>query len=1087
MPKQNAFLGKITNLSPLKETLAKKPAQETVRTVKVKFEGNLTGLLDLSYPRASTWEKMIGYLQKNNRPAYVEIDPETKIITKFYIPEAARVWNINSKGEEVVYVKFYTSSARHYLRRNHPDFPAMLEALQKAMESNTAILVTSVHHDYEIIDVRPLPSSFGADFPLPPPTPPIPDPPVTWDRAVELINMMNSCTCIPCSATDPCIPYKYPYDGCWIRAHLMCYLMMAEGETPEKVWISSPGCDLYALSSNVPECHVEWCWHVAPTLMVIQPSGPDIKMVIDPSLCTQPVTLDDWKALQGDPGATLTPSTWDQYGPGGGTATQAQANNDMEVYRLLLNELCTDYGPSPYACPIVKNSFFIVDRSTISNDEVDAMLHIGSPAVIENAFFVVVDGFTPSELGITAATLVGVPDIIPAFSFVPPVAQMTIDVMPTIGLEDPVHLIRRQRITWRYKISFTGTAGFVIDFQQINLAASISTVSASAMIYLIRQPNPYEIDGETSWLSTDLRVFQIKTGESRFNKTMVADASDFITTVITNLNTGASGGDTFESISVNQQTSKLELSQMVDGINVYNFAIAKVRYRSLIQPAHDVRVFFRLFPASSTSLEYNETNTYRRAVAGGTTKPLLGIISGETVTIPCFAAARVDTLTTSMTLQTDPANVQLIPENASGIEVVRYFGCWLDINQTQPQFPLNPVPTDGPYPAASRKTIQELVRNQHQCLVAEIAFDLALIPSSATPSLSDKLAQRNLAIIESDNPGSMASHRIPHMFEIKPTRLKLGENEPNDELMIDWGNIPVGSIATLYLPGIETNNVLNLATEMYRTHTLVRINSHTLTCETGGITYIPIPQGEGSNYVGLMSVDLPETVKKGQIFTIVVRQVTGSITRNTVILTHETVSSISNTKGRRILGSFQITIPVRVKEEMLVNEERLLSNLRWIESAIPANNRWFLAFGKYVQKIAGRVDALGGNSKKVVGSPSGEWKKAYQKCRILALLVILLFAALLIAIGTQSGTVMGISVATIAVLMIVVLRYWRIFCRPGICKLLIVLIAGAGIGAIVLVLLFFLGITTPLLLTTLFISAGISLVAFIVGLMKRCF
>jgi hypothetical protein len=1051
----------------------------------VSFEGDRVGLLDLSHPRASVWMKMIEYLQRNNRPVYVEIDPDTEIITRLHVPEAARVWRIRPQGEDVVYVAFHTSSARHYLRRAHPDFESMLNALQAALDTGTRVLVTSTHPDFEVIDVRPLPPTFGVETPPGPPAPPVPDPPVTWDRAVELFNMMNAQSCVPCSATDPCIPFKYPRDGCWIRAHLMCYLMMDQGETPEKVWIDSPGCDLLALTSNVPECQVPWCWHVAPTLMVKQASGPDVKMVIDPSLCDKPVTLDEWKLLQGDPSAALTFSSWDKYGHGGGTATQAQANNDMERYRICLDGLCADYGPSPYACPIAKKIYFIVDRSTISRDEIEAMLSTGSPAAIEAAFFVVVDGFTPAELGITASTLVGVPNIKP--TFVPPtVPQMTVEVMPSIGLEDPVHLARRQRITWKYKICFTGTSGFVSELQELTLSASIQTVSASAKIYLITQPNPYETDGETAWLSTDLRVFQIKAGESRFGKTMGTDASDFITTVVDNLNNGTAGGQTFESISVDQQTSRLELSQSVDGGKVYNFAIAKVRYRALSIPAQDVRVFFRLFPASSTSVEYDQATTYRRATQGGSVKPLLGIIGGKVVTIPCFAAARVDSSTTAMTAQTDPANVQQMAPDATGKETVRYFGCWLDINQTEPQFPVYPAPTDGPFPAASRISILEHMRNQHQCLVAEIAFDPAPILAPASPSTSDKLAQRNLAIVESANPGDMASHRIPHTFEIKPTRTNRRPDEVPDELMIDWGNTPIGSRATLYLPAVDTRDVLKLAVNMYRSHRLVRVDAHTLQCESGGVTYIPIPEGQGANYAGMMSVDLPETVKRGQVFTIVVRQVTGAVGGHAP-LTRGSVTAASAARGRRILGSFQITIPVRAKEDMLVREERLLSNLRWIAKAIPADDRWFPVFSKYVQQIAGRVDALGGESKKVIASASGEWRKAYLRCRMLGLAVALLIAALGIGIGALTGYIMGAAVIPIAAVLAGVTGLWIKRCRPGICQWLGALIVGAGIGAIVLAFLTVLGISAQHLGATFWASAGVVVGGSIVCWVRRCF
>ena len=57
----------------------------------------------------------------------------------------------------------------------------------------------------------------------------------------------------------------------------------------------------------------------------------------------------------------------------------------------------------------IESCSLITDRSTFGEDEVNAMLHITSPAEVEAAFYVVIDGFRHEELGITAATLVGVP------------------------------------------------------------------------------------------------------------------------------------------------------------------------------------------------------------------------------------------------------------------------------------------------------------------------------------------------------------------------------------------------------------------------------------------------------------------------------------------------------------------------------------------------------------------------------------------------------------------------------------------------------------------------------------------------------
>jgi hypothetical protein len=77
-------------------------------------------------------------------------------------------------------------------------------------------------------------------------------------------------------------------------------------------------------------------------------------MVIDPSLFTTPVTRDQWKAVQGDPNATLNETSgsifhWynNQTDP-----TYVQTNQVLANYRLALQNRVNQIGPPPYAqCP----------------------------------------------------------------------------------------------------------------------------------------------------------------------------------------------------------------------------------------------------------------------------------------------------------------------------------------------------------------------------------------------------------------------------------------------------------------------------------------------------------------------------------------------------------------------------------------------------------------------------------------------------------------------------------------------------------------------------------------------------------------
>jgi hypothetical protein len=352
-------------------------------------------------------------------------------------------------------------------------------------------------------------------------------------------------------------------------------------------------------------------------------------------------------------------------------------------------------------------------------------------------------------------------------------------------------------------------------------------------------------------------------------------------------------------------------------------------------------------------------------------------------TIPFFAAARVDTGSQSMDIQQDPANVQTIQHDASGNERDAYFGVWVDINQpNQLRFPVN-VTSDGPF-SSGRQSIQQLVRGIHQCMVVELAFDPDPITNGQNPATSDKLSQRNLSIVSSDNPGTAASHRIPNTFEIKPTHEILPPGWTPDEIMIDWGNTPAGGEATIYLPGAHTGEILDLAAKMYGMTTLRRIDDHTLVCRAEGATWMPVPPGAGPGYAGLLTIDLPATVRRGQSFTVVIRQITSSAAKHVEPPTPQPrartkgarptpvpTKPTSRPESRHTLGAFQIQIPVRTKQTLLEPEERTYSVLKYIEQTIPHENRWYPVFEKYVGVIGDRVKALGGDPTRIRPSPDG--------------------------------------------------------------------------------------------------------------------
>ena len=70
-------------------------------------------------------------------------------------------------------------------------------------------------------------------------------------------------------------------------------------------------------------------------------------------------------------------------------------------------------------------------------------------------------------------------------------------------------------------------------------------------------------------------------------------------------------------------------------------------------------------------------------------------------------------------------------------------------------------------------------------------------------------------------------------------------------------------------------SVLKLAAELYPAQTLTAADANTIQCQVvSPVTYIPIPAGAGGSFAGLLTVDLPNTVRYGDEFDIIVRRIT---------------------------------------------------------------------------------------------------------------------------------------------------------------------------------------------------------------------
>ena len=696
--------------------------------------------------------------------------------------------------------------------------------------------------------------------------------------------------------------------------------------------------------------------------------------------------------------------------------TEVQATIDWDVH----NDV-TDNGQQ---CVIVSNDspggdvylyyrsisqtlYFVNDKSTFGVDEVTDVI-ADSGGTFPNAFWVMLEGYTIDQLSIDQPSPL-TPVLSGAFSTIP-----GLTIAPNgsgTEYELPGDLYTPQRIRFPYDVGFTSAAlgSFpaagnppVTRVLEADMTIDGANESAVTLFELVSGANPYftNIDpaqDNVFWLSQDLRVFSGAPaidntpvpGGPTFSTDSIAGAYSYIQSLLTYLNANfkdPTGADPFATILPGQSgalTGDSSVTPIVVnatfpitiGTN-YNFAVARVRLRGSVGPsgaANNVKVFFRLWTTQSADTDYQTASTYLSNVdaVGLPDSPLP---APDSHTIPFFATSNAPDFS-------DPNNPEYGPSGAnnrtiqidSGDGAWAYFGSFLNVYDSSNIVNGSPV--------------QALLAGTHHCIVAQIAYDDAPIVNAngvtMSPENSDKLAQRNLQITRSDNPGAVDTHRIPQTFDVRPTALVAsapgGLLDYPDELMIDWGNTPVGCTATIYWPQVDTSAVVRTASRLYGTHLLTAPDGNTLQCKvTRGVTYVPIPTGSGENFAGLLTVDLPPTVVKGQEFKIIVRRIRTRQMQSKidVVIASPRVAAVkpqpvAMRNWRYVVGTFQVRIPVSTRDVLLFPEENTLAVLKWRLQNMSPSNRWHPVLKRYLGYVAARVDGLGGNSAEIPPSLQG--------------------------------------------------------------------------------------------------------------------
>ena len=156
---------------------------------------------------------------------------------------------------------------------------------------------------------------------------------------------------------DQCISFQYCEDGCYARAHKMCWIINNKYHyDTHKIFSFALGSDQLSVKAEKwGGCCINWWFHVAPLVNVKTPTGTKA-FVFDPAMFDQPVLLSTWLHAQENP-ACASPSNpahvtkinlqpTASYTPADGTGTTF----DTDPMYTSTNSTMVTYGPLK-TCP----------------------------------------------------------------------------------------------------------------------------------------------------------------------------------------------------------------------------------------------------------------------------------------------------------------------------------------------------------------------------------------------------------------------------------------------------------------------------------------------------------------------------------------------------------------------------------------------------------------------------------------------------------------------------------------------------------------------------------------------------------------
>jgi hypothetical protein len=272
------------------------------------LENGKSHALEKSNPLYDSWSRFLTARNSSGDPVYVESDPDTRLVRRVLAPIERHVMSISPRAENKrLAVAFHMAPSMFYLEEGHPRFADFIGDLVEGLRSGTPLLVTTDPTTHAILDVR------GVRGGAPPQR--LFESVISEEESLDVFHKLADFLTNGISgdaaaaefgklAGQPQIPFDYPDDCCYARAHEMCRIMRADGIQPRKVWNYGHNwpreMNLRVETKNHPDGYVRWLYHVAPIVAVQSDRGAAVDMVMDPALFNRPVPVNEWVTIQQD-------------------------------------------------------------------------------------------------------------------------------------------------------------------------------------------------------------------------------------------------------------------------------------------------------------------------------------------------------------------------------------------------------------------------------------------------------------------------------------------------------------------------------------------------------------------------------------------------------------------------------------------------------------------------------------------------------------------------------------------------------------------------------------------------------------------